>query len=142
MPTRNVNLTGAVDRFVLEREELQCEARLVALRAAIDEGEASGTVEGDVFARVREAVKLHATFACGTASAGRKEIEKDPEIVRQIWERAERCGDWGQFSGPDALMLYGPLAALMRASLQAAGRASSRDVRAILDRALHEIEEL
>jgi hypothetical protein len=135
-------LTGEVDRFVLEREEQRCEARLVALRVAIDEGDASGTVEGDVFARVREAVELHATFACGTASAGRKELEKDPEIVRQIWERAERCGDWGQFNGPDALMLYGPLAALMRASLQAAGRASSNDVRAILDRALHELEEL
>ena len=74
--------------------------------------------------------------------AGKKELGKDPEIVRQIWERAERCGDWGQFSGPDALMLYGPLAALMRASLQAAGRASTKDVRAILDRALHELEEL
>jgi len=74
--------------------------------------------------------------------AGRKELEKDPEIVRQIWERAERCGDWGQFTGPDALMLYGPLAALWRASLQAAGRAGSNDVRAILDRALHELEEL
>jgi len=31
--------------------------------------------------------------------AGQKELEKDPEIVRQIWERAERCGDWGQFTG-------------------------------------------
>jgi len=74
--------------------------------------------------------------------AGQKELEKDPEIVRQIWERAERCGDWGQFTGPDAMMLYGPLAALMRASLQAAGRANNRDVRAILDRAIHELEEL
>ncbi len=74
--------------------------------------------------------------------AGRKELEKDPEIVRQIWERAERCGAWGQFNGPEALMLYGPLAALVRASLQAAGRADSKDVRAILDRALHELEEL
>jgi DNA-binding PadR family transcriptional regulator len=74
--------------------------------------------------------------------AGQKELEKDPEIVRQIWERAERCGDWGQFTGPDAMMLYGPLAALMRASLQAAGRANNKDVRAILDRAIHELEEL
>ena len=142
MPTCDVNLTGELDRFVLEREEKQYEAKLVALRAAIDEGDASGTAEGDVFACVREALKLHVAFACGTASAGRKELETDPEIVRQIWERAERCGDWGQFTGPDALMLYGPLAALMRASLQAAGRANTKDVRAILDRALRELEEL
>jgi DNA-binding PadR family transcriptional regulator len=74
--------------------------------------------------------------------AGRKELEKDPEGVRQIWERAERCGDWGQFSGPESLMLYGPLAALLRASLKAAGRGRTKDVSAILDRALEEIEGL
>jgi len=34
------------------------EAKLAALRAAIDEGDASGIAEGDVFARVREALKL------------------------------------------------------------------------------------
>jgi antitoxin ParD1/3/4 len=80
MPTHNVNLTEALDRFVLEkvacgryenasevvraalrtleREERQYEAKLAALRAAIDEGDASGVAEGDVFARVRETLKL------------------------------------------------------------------------------------
>jgi antitoxin ParD1/3/4 len=79
MPTRNVNLTQELDRFVLsrvesgrfenasevvraalrtlEREERLYEAKLEALRAAIDEGDASGVVEGDVFAQVREACK-------------------------------------------------------------------------------------
>jgi antitoxin ParD1/3/4 len=78
MPTRNVNLTDELDRFVLtkvesgryenasevvraalrtlEREEQQYEAKLAGLRAAIDEGDASGIAEGDVFARVREAL--------------------------------------------------------------------------------------
>ena len=73
MPTRNVNLTDELDRFVLkkvksgryenasevvraalrnlEREELQYEAKLIALRTAIDEGDASGVSKGDVFAR-------------------------------------------------------------------------------------------
>jgi antitoxin ParD1/3/4 len=82
MPTRNVNLTEELDRFVLtkvesgryenasevvraalrtlEREEQQYEAKLAGLRAAIDEGDASGTAEGDVFARVREALHLPA----------------------------------------------------------------------------------
>jgi antitoxin ParD1/3/4 len=76
MPTRNVNLTSELDRFVLkkvqsgryenasevvraalrtlEREEREYEAKLTALRAAIDEGDASGVADGDVFARVRE----------------------------------------------------------------------------------------
>ena len=68
MPTRNVNLTEELDRFVgeklasgryenasevvraglrlLEREEREYEAKLAALRAAIDEGDASGIAEG------------------------------------------------------------------------------------------------
>jgi len=80
MPTRNVNLTDALDRFVaakvksgryenasevmraglrtLEREEREYEAKLAALRAAIDEGDASGIAERNVFRRVRKALKL------------------------------------------------------------------------------------
>jgi antitoxin ParD1/3/4 len=80
MPTRNVNLTPELDSFVLarvesgrfenasevvraalrtlEREERLYETKLEALRAAIDEGDASGVVEGDVFAQVRKALKL------------------------------------------------------------------------------------
>jgi antitoxin ParD1/3/4 len=76
MPTRNVNLTDELDHFVLakvasgryenasevvraalrslERDEQQYEAKLAALRGAIDEGDASGIAEGDVFARARE----------------------------------------------------------------------------------------
>ena len=82
MPTRNVNLTEELDRFVLskvesgryenasevvraalrtlEREEQEYEAKLAGLRAAIDEGDASGIAEGDVFARVRGALHLPA----------------------------------------------------------------------------------
>jgi antitoxin ParD1/3/4 len=42
----------------LEREEQQYEAKLTALRAAVDEGDASGVAEGDVVARVRETLGL------------------------------------------------------------------------------------
>jgi antitoxin ParD1/3/4 len=80
MPTRNVNLTDELDRFVakkvrtgryenasevvraglrtLEREEEQYEAKISALRAAVDAGDASGVAEGNVFRRVRKALKL------------------------------------------------------------------------------------
>jgi antitoxin ParD1/3/4 len=83
MPTRNVNLTDELDRFVLkkvktgryenasevvraalrtlEREELEYDAKLAALRAVIDEGDASGAAEGDVFARVRKSIELPTT---------------------------------------------------------------------------------
>jgi antitoxin ParD1/3/4 len=75
MPTRNVNLTEEMDRFVssriesgryesasevvraalrtLEREELEHEAKVMALRSAIQEGEASGIAEDGVFERLR-----------------------------------------------------------------------------------------
>jgi antitoxin ParD1/3/4 len=83
MPTRNVNLTDELDDFVLakvksgryenasevvraalrtlEREEQRHEAKLVALRAAIDEGDASGIAEANVFARVRKKLNLPST---------------------------------------------------------------------------------
>ena len=78
MPTRNVNLTEELDRFVaakiesgkydnaseviraalrsLERDEQTHDAKLAALRGAIDAGDASGIAEGDVFARARSAL--------------------------------------------------------------------------------------
>lgn len=80
MPTRNINLTAELDRFIatkvksgryenasevvraglrnLEREEREYELKLVALRAAIDEGDASGIARGDIFARVRKKLRL------------------------------------------------------------------------------------
>ena len=83
MPTRNVNLTDERDRFVLEkvesgryenasevvraalrtleRAEQQYDAKLAALRTAIDEGDASGVAEGNVFARVRGTLNLPTT---------------------------------------------------------------------------------
>jgi antitoxin ParD1/3/4 len=74
MPTRNVSLTKELDQFVaakvgaglyanasevmrtalrlLEREEREYEEKLAALRAAIDEGLASGIAEPGVFDRL------------------------------------------------------------------------------------------
>lgn len=71
MPTRNVNLTKELDRFVarsvkrgryanasevmrsalrlLEQDEREFESRMKALRKAIDEGDASGSVDGEQF---------------------------------------------------------------------------------------------
>lgn len=82
MPTRNVNLTDELDRFVLtkvkagryenasevvraglrtlEREEKQYEAKLAVLRAAVDKGDSSGIARGGVFRRVRKTLGLPA----------------------------------------------------------------------------------
>ena len=80
-------------------------------------------------------------------AAGRAELERDPETVRRIWERAERCEDWSQWVGPDSFMVWGPLTELVKSGLRAAGRAHARHegperVRAILDRARHELDAL
>jgi antitoxin ParD1/3/4 len=82
VPTRNVNLTEELDQFVLGeiesgryedasevvrdallkfgQEKQRSEARLAALRTAIDEGDGSGIAEGDVFGRVRRSLNLPA----------------------------------------------------------------------------------
>jgi len=44
---------------VLEREEHQFDAKLAALRSAIDEGDKSGFTEGNAFDRIRQSLKLH-----------------------------------------------------------------------------------
>ena len=76
MPTRNVNLTKELDRFIarsvkrgryanasevtrsalrlLEREEREDEEKLKALRKAIQEGLDSGVSEPGVFDRIRK----------------------------------------------------------------------------------------
>jgi antitoxin ParD1/3/4 len=80
MPTRNVNLTDELDRFVLakvdsgryenasevvraalrtlERDERESEAKLTALRSAINDGDLSGIATKGVFARVRKSLKI------------------------------------------------------------------------------------
>ena len=82
MPTRNVNLTAELDRFVaasvetgryenasevvraglrvlVDQEQLR-QAKLAALRSALDEGERGGIAEGGTFARVRTRLGLPA----------------------------------------------------------------------------------
>ena len=76
MPTRNVNLTPELDHFIatrvdaglyanasevmrtalrlLERDEREHEAKMAALRTAIDAGFASGIAERGVFSRIRK----------------------------------------------------------------------------------------
>ncbi|MEP7353005.1 MAG: type II toxin-antitoxin system ParD family antitoxin [Acidobacteriota bacterium] len=75
MPTRNVTLTEELEHFItekvnsgryedasdvvrvalrtLKREDTDDESKLTDLRSSIDEGDASGVADGDVFARVR-----------------------------------------------------------------------------------------
>jgi DNA-binding PadR family transcriptional regulator len=77
--------------------------------------------------------------------AGRKELEKDPEAVRRIWERARKWEEWGQYMHPDAISVLRPMGALMQAAWRAAGRAAGKpdlvfSIGEIIHRARHVVE--
>jgi antitoxin ParD1/3/4 len=85
MPTRNINLTPQMDKFVdsrikrgryanasevlraglhaLEKAEKEDRAKLEALRSAVLAGEQSGVAEGDVFGELRARVRVRARAA-------------------------------------------------------------------------------
>ena len=85
MPTRNINLTPQMDKFVdsrirrghyanasevlraglraLEKVEKEDKAKLEALRSAVLAGEQSGVAEGDVFGEIRSRVRQRAVAA-------------------------------------------------------------------------------
>lgn len=82
MPTRNINLTPQMDKFVdtrikrgryanasevlraglraLEKFEKEDKAKLDALRSAVVAGEQSGVAKGDVFGELRDRVRERA----------------------------------------------------------------------------------
>jgi DNA-binding PadR family transcriptional regulator len=85
--------------------------------------------------------------AYSLTDAGRAELEKDPEGVRRIWERAEKWEEWGHFMNPDTVSLMKPWMALGKAAWQAATRVSGKRegeerLREILDGARRELEQL
>jgi DNA-binding PadR family transcriptional regulator len=96
-------------------------------------------LEDETLIRVKQqgGRKVHSLTA-----AGRRELERDPEGVRRIWERAEECGDWGHSMGPESMMVIPMLSPLVKASLQAAGRGGASRVRDILDRARKDLEAI
>lgn len=59
---------------------------------------------------------------------GRAELERDPDSVRRIWDRAECFGDWGQW-GPAAFAISGRLAAMIKSALRAAQWAGGDETR-------------
>lgn len=73
---------------------------------------------------------------------GRQELARDPDGVRRIWERAERCEDWGQFMGPETFSILPSVSTMVKASMRAAGRVGTERVREIIDRTRRELEAL
>ena len=85
MPTRNINLTPQMDKFVdarirsgkyanasevlraglraLEQRESEDQARLRTLRVALEAGDASGIADGDVVGEVRQRIRRRAMLS-------------------------------------------------------------------------------
>jgi hypothetical protein len=119
VPTRNVNLTAKLDRFVkkskgrtlrqrqrsrprrlrtLQREEREFDAKLAALRAAIDDADASGIARGNVFARVRKSLKLSARALAVGALLFSRRAESDLLNIAnynlRTWGKAQTVRIW------------------------------------------------
>jgi DNA-binding PadR family transcriptional regulator len=73
---------------------------------------------------------------------GRKELDADPDAVRNIWDRAEQYNDWGKFMRPDVVAILPWVSALVKAAMAATSRSDAERVRKILDRAKDELEGL
>jgi DNA-binding PadR family transcriptional regulator len=79
--------------------------------------------------------------------AGRKELQREAETVRRIWTRAETWGEWAPCIGPEATMLAGPIAGLIKSAMRSVSRRTGNTeqilkVREILERTKREIEDL
>jgi len=79
--------------------------------------------------------------------AGKTELEKEAETVKQIWRRAEQAGDWAPWMGMEGAEVMRPAASVMKAALKAATRGSHdaariARIREILERTAKEIEAL
>ena len=94
-----------------------------------------------------EAAVISGRRTYNLTAAGKRELERDPDAVRRIWERAEQYEDWRHCWAPEAMVAYGPLVDLFKAGIQASVRVSGKRegverLRAILERARAELEEL
>src|SRR5215469_15080564 len=57
--------------------------------------------EGLIEAEVQNGRRVYRITA-----AGKAELEKESATVREIWERAEECEDWGEYASPNAIAIY------------------------------------
>ena len=79
--------------------------------------------------------------------AGRAELQREAETVKQIWRRAEQAGDWAPWIGMEGAEVMRPAAELMKTALRAATRGSHDSakiakIREVLERTKREIEAL
>lgn len=80
-------------------------------------------------------------------ASGKEELQREADVVKKIWQRAEQAGDWGPWIGPEGAEVFRPAAEVMKSALRAATRGSHdaeriSKIREILERTRREIEAL
>ncbi len=98
--------------------------------------------EGLITSELRDGKRVYSI-----TEGGREELEREAEIVRRIWRRAEGWQEWGCAFDPYAAELRGPAERLVKAAFRAAtGEMGTRErierIRKILEQALRELERL
>ena len=101
----------------------------------------------NVILRVSWSLPRGGTVSVALTDAGKAELQKEAETVKQIWRRAEQAGDWAPWMGMEGAEVMRPAAAVMKAALKAATRGSHDSarvakIREILERTTREIEAL
>jgi len=72
---------------------------------------------------------------------GRKELDKERDAARRIWERAEEYEDWGHL-GPESFVVFGQIGMVARSSIRAARHGAGQRVTEILERTRRELDAL
>ena len=79
--------------------------------------------------------------------AGKAEVARNAEAIRELWERAGGGDDWREYFGPHVASMAGPAAHVMKAAVRAAAR--SRDdpdktakIFTILDQARRDLDAI
>jgi len=79
--------------------------------------------------------------------AGIEELERDPDAVRRIWERAEKWEEFGQYMSPEVIPMMKPMVELGRVAWKTAARIRGNHdkedrMRTIFDTARRDLEQL
>lgn len=98
--------------------------------------------EGLLASEERGAKRIYRVTEAGTA-----ELERQPELIRRIWRRAETWGDWAPCLGPEGALIAAPAAALVKSALRALASAAGEPdrlwkVHAILEQARRGLDDL
>ena len=148
------DLATATEEQKKNEPEADPEERVTAIPRIVTGGEVAGASSRARLSIVETSTgsswRLRGAFAQESEAGlyiGRGGVEDNAEHVERIWRRAREWGDWSFVADPDAAEIVRPALRLARSAYRAVRRSHGDEdvverVRAILDRARDEIDEL